>query len=228
MEWVSFSFFAMLLGFRHGMDSDHIAAIADMVGAEKQRDRQLKLGIMYAVGHGAIVLAIGFLAIFAGARLPEGFLRAMEFGVGMSLLLLGMFILYSLVRRRDEFAYHSRWQLLSLALCRLLRRKAPAEGRLLPFGVISAFVIGIIHGIGAETPTQVLVISSSAGLSNSLLAAAQLFLFVAGLLAATILVTYFASWGFMKANVKRKLSVVLGTLTGLYSVALGLSILSGI
>ncbi|WP_081260501.1 hypothetical protein [Parageobacillus thermoglucosidasius] len=227
MEWISFSFYTMLIGLRHGMDSDHIAAIADMVGAEKQKNQQLKLGMMYAVGHGAIVFVIGMLAIFAGTHLPVGFLRVMELFVGLSLLLLGMFILYSVVQQRNDYEYQGRWKILSATIYKLFRRKTLTEDKLSKFGIFGAFVIGVIHGIGAETPTQVIVISSSVGLQNLFFAVAQLLLFVIGVLMATIFMTYFASWGFIKAKFKKKLYLILGVLTGFYSVTLGISIIGG-
>lgn len=228
IELVSFSLFAILIGFRHGMDSDHIAAIADMVGAENQRNRQLRMGITYALGHGSIVVIIGLLAIFVGARLPEEILSMMEFLVGFSLLLLGGFILVTLFRQRNHYEYQSRWQIVSGALAKLLNKKRIDETRVSKIGIVGAFVIGVLHGVGAETPTQVLLLSSSIGMDNAVAAGMQLVLFTFGLLIATILVTYLASWGFMKSQFKRRAYLLLGSITGVYSVSLGISIIFGI
>jgi len=227
LEIVSFTAFALFIGFRHGMDSDHVAAIADMVGAEKQRARQIKMGVMYALGHGAIVLVIGLLAVLLGSRLPESFLGAMEVLVGVSLLVLGMFILYSVFKQRERYEYQSRLEILYTLIARLLK-KDQRKLDLQKIGIVGAFLIGVLHGIGAETPTQVMLISSSVGLNNLLFASLQIILFTLGLLAATVLVTYAASWGFMKAGTKRKLYILLGTLTGGYSVLLGISIIQGL
>lgn len=226
-ELVSFSLFAILIGFRHGMDSDHIAAIADMVGAEHQRNRQLRMGITYALGHGAVVVIIGLLAIFVGARLPSELLSMLEFLVGFSLLLLGGFILFTLFQQRNQYEYQSRWQIISGMLAKVLNKKGQDESNVSKLGIAGAFVIGVLHGVGAETPTQVLLLSSSLGLDNMVAASMQLVLFTVGLLIATILVTYLASWGFLKAQFKRKAYLVLGSITGLYSVGLGISIILG-
>jgi high-affinity nickel permease len=227
LEILSFTAFALLIGFRHGMDSDHVAAIADMVGAEKQRVRQIKMGVMYALGHGAIVLVIGLLAVFLGSRLPESFLSAMEVLVGVSLLVLGLFIFYSIFKQRESYEYQSRLEIVYTLIARMLK-KDQSKLNLQKIGIVGAFMIGVLHGIGAETPTQVMLISSSVGMNSLLFASLQIILFTLGLLVATVLVTYVASWGFMKAGLKRKAYVLLGTLTGGYSVVLGISIIQGL
>lgn len=224
-ELFSVSLFAVLIGFRHGMDSDHIAAIADMVGSERERKRQLQMGITYALGHGSIVAVIGSAAIILGTRLPQGLLDAMELLVGYSLLFLGGFILYSICRQKEEYHYQSRWEILYEMAAKLFNRRKKEAMNVSRIGVFGAFAVGVIHGVGAETPTQVVLISSSVGLDNTAAAVVQLFLFTFGLLVATILVTYLASWGFLKAGFKRVAFIFLGLITGSYSVLLGISII---
>ncbi|MBO8171518.1 MAG: High-affinity nickel-transporter [Bacillaceae bacterium] len=229
MEFLALAGFAILIGFRHGLDSDHIAAIADMVGAEKQKKGQLRMGIMYAIGHGVIVLVMGLLVIFLGSHLPESVLKSMEFLVGISLFVLGSIILYSVLKQNKHYTYESRIMIVYKACRRFFRRKTDEKPvNITKFGIFGSFVVGVIHGIGAETPSQVLVISSSAGLNNLTASLMQLLLFVVGLLLATILVTFIASWGFMKAKYKRKAYLFLGVITGVYSVFLGLSMMNGI
>ncbi|WP_102776555.1 hypothetical protein [Alteribacillus bidgolensis] len=60
MEFISFAMLAGFIGMKHGIDGDHVAAIADMVGAEKKRQKQVSLGLMYAIGHGFIVVIYWF------------------------------------------------------------------------------------------------------------------------------------------------------------------------
>ncbi|MBX6395874.1 MAG: hypothetical protein IRY98_09220, partial [Alicyclobacillaceae bacterium] len=50
---------AVALGFRHGVDWDHIAAIMDLVAGERRWRRGLMLSMLYAAGHGAVVCALG-------------------------------------------------------------------------------------------------------------------------------------------------------------------------
>ncbi|MCF6095272.1 High-affinity nickel-transporter [Microaerobacter geothermalis] len=220
-ELVSFSIFAVITGIRHGIDSDHIAAIADMVGMESEKTRQLKMGITYSLGHGSIVLVIGLLAIFLGTRLPESVLSFLEFLVGASLLVLGGFILFSVFKQKKEYQFQSRLQIFLKIAERLFKRKFEIS----KWGVLGAFSIGILHGIGAETPTQVLIISTSLGFDNLAFAVLLLLLFTIGVIFSTIFITYAASWGFMKARFKRGVYIFIGSLTGVYSLFLGISIM---
>ncbi|WP_227935515.1 HoxN/HupN/NixA family nickel/cobalt transporter [Alkalihalobacillus deserti] len=223
MELLTFGLLAILIGIRHGMDADHVAALADMIGTETQKTKQYSLGIMYAVGHGLIVLIIGLLALYVGVRLPEGAYGFLEMLVSFTLILLGAIILYSLFNNKGEYEYKSRIAIVYGFLEKVFRGKDGNEISATPLtlGIIGALIIGLIHGIGVESPTQIAIISNAVGLDNVTAAALHLILFVFGLLISTISLTFILSWGFFKARVKKVVYVLLGSITGVYSVSLG-------
>ncbi|UUZ80933.1 hypothetical protein LJK88_40270 [Paenibacillus sp. P26] len=199
----------ILMGFRHGFDTDHVAAIADLVGAESgnKAGRQVKLGLMYVLGHGLIVLMLGMLAVFTGSRLPEPVLEALESLVGVSLVVLGAAVLITVFRQKSKDSYVSRAALVGGLLARLFgTKKLKVQGA----GIAGAFAIGMLHGVGAETPTQLALISTTAGLTDALKAIMPIVLFTAGLAGATVLITYAASWSFLRAGVRR-IGYMLGT-----------------
>ncbi|MEH7503181.1 High-affinity nickel-transporter [Neobacillus drentensis] len=229
MELITFALLAVMIGMRHGIDGDHVAAIADMVGSEQQKRKQVSLGIMYALGHGVIVLIVGLISIFIGLELPSTTRQVMEILVSLTLIILGGFILYSLLQQRKDYEYKSRLKIVYEWIAKLMAKwklgineKAVSSIKL---GVISAFVIGIIHGIGVESPTQIALLTNAVGLNNVTAATMQLLLFVLGLLISTICVTFFLSWGFLKAKLKKQVYIVLGLITGMYSLGLGVSML---
>ncbi|PZE20456.1 hypothetical protein [Paenibacillus xerothermodurans] len=228
MEWLLFPMAFIFMGFRHGLDSDHVAAIADMVGVESGRRRQLAMGIMYALGHGMIVLVIGTIAVLVGAHLPETMLQSMELLVGVSLLLLGGTILFSIVKQRKDYKYVGRTELVYRSVRALFRKGGAEKASAMKISLIGAVIVGIVHGIGAETPTQVALISTAVGLNNVLASVLQIVLFTLGLFAATVGITFIASWGFMKARFTRVAYILLGCLTGGYSVVLGWTIIQGV
>ena len=47
------------LGFRHGFDLDHVAAITDISGSQVFRLRAFVLSTLYALGHALTVVALG-------------------------------------------------------------------------------------------------------------------------------------------------------------------------
>lgn len=223
MEILTFALLAILIGIRHGMDGDHLAAIADMVGTETKKKRQITLGVMYAFGHGLIVLFIGLITIFLGSRIPLGTQNILEVLVSLTLIILGAIILSSIFQRKKDYEYKSRIAIFSEFILKLIN-KSSNEKKLSPvtLAIIGAFVVGIIHGVGVESPTQIAIISNAVGLDNVTIATIHLTLFVVGLLVSTILVTFLFSFGFIKAKLKRNLYLFLGTITGAYSIGLGL------
>ena len=59
-------------GLRHGIDWDHIAAIADIAGSQEDARRALGYSTLYAVGHATVVFAIGVAVIVFAEQLPAG------------------------------------------------------------------------------------------------------------------------------------------------------------
>lgn len=64
------------------------------------------------------------------------------------------------------------------------------------YGPFTAFGVGMIHGVGAETPTQVLLFATAAGLAGSIPAVLLVTAFVGGLFIANTIVAVGAAWGF--------------------------------
>ena len=103
---------ALGLGLRHGIDWDHIAAIADISSASENKKRGFAMSMAYAVGHGAVVFILGTFAILFGLAIPESLDEWMGRIVGLTLIALGGWILVELVRKGRDFRLRSRWMLV--------------------------------------------------------------------------------------------------------------------
>ena len=116
LEESGFSFGLLVSGFwfgvRHGIDWDHIAAIADITGSQEERRSALWLGTIYVLGHAAVVFVLGVIAIAFGDLLPAGIDAAMGRVVGVTLIVLGVYVFVSLIRHGRDFRLRSRWMLL--------------------------------------------------------------------------------------------------------------------
>lgn len=66
------------------------------------------------------------------------------------------------------------------------------------YGAKSALAIGMLHGVGAETPTQVLVMVTAAGLGGRTIGLAVLGSFVAGLLITNTVIAAMATYGILR------------------------------
>jgi hypothetical protein len=272
---------AFLFGFRHGIDWDHIAAITDIAGSQDDRRSAMFFGTLYALGHALVVFVIGTGAVVLGERLPEGVDAVMGRIVGVTLVILGVFVIASLIRHGREFRLRSRWMLIFSGARRLWLRFRPdvastpdREHELEPvhshpgggdaslvmqedlpvsewhhghhgrpghhhhkhpepddafmnYGRGTAFVVGMIHGIGAETPTQLVLFLSLAGASGRLVGEVGLVAFIVGLLASNSLITFGSAVGFLKASENWKAYVTIAVLTAAFSLVIGILFIVG-
>lgn len=278
---------ALVLGIRHGIDWDHIAAISDITGTTtnvKATEPEslvavttdyptgaapgrglavgrpagaavparvavttgpsigrtelyaLWLASLYALGHATLVALLGLAALYFQAILPEWLDPLMERVVGLTLVALGVWVMYSLVRYwrgEADFRLRSRWMLVFTGVRHAwysLQQRPHGHGhpgggyhvhRVDQYGPKTAFGIGVIHGIGAETGTQVLIIAAVGGAASQGLGTGMMLAFIAGLLISNTAVAVLTSLGFLSAGRAKALYVAVGCLTAAFSLFVG-------
>jgi len=289
----------LLLGIRHGIDWDHIAAITDITstaaatsaaeaghaqqhrsveghehghggttelqahGAPRELPRPtaagaavadrglrrrslgadqleaIRLGTLYAVGHGIVVIVLGIAALAFGALLPDWLDPIMGRVVGLTLVGLGIWVLYSVVRfarGEGEFRLRSRWMLVfdgTRYAWRRLQARLHGHEHVEPlemssYGTRTALGVGMIHGIGAETGTQVLLIAAVGGAASAGLGVPMLFAFVVGLLISNFAIVLVSSVGFVASQTREMIYVVVGAVAGVFSLVIGTVFLLGL
>jgi hypothetical protein len=259
---------SFLFGFRHGIDWDHIAAITDITSSQDSRRDSIVFGTLYALGHALVVFVIGSFAIVLGDNLPRGIDQVMERVVGVTLVVLGVYVFVALVRHGREFRMRSRWMLIFAGARSLYRRFRPGgtadhepvhvhtgeastavaiaedipvsewhhghHGRpghhhhthpepdaFMNYGKRTAFLVGMIHGIGAETPTQVIICFTIAGAGGHLAGEILLASFLVGLLSSNTVITLGTAYGFVRASKNWTLYVTVAVLTATFSLVIG-------
>lgn len=280
---------AFFFGLRHGVDWDHIAAITDITNSSEEPRRSISLATAYAGGHAVVVFALGVIAILAGDLVPAGVDEAMGRVVGVTLIALGAYVLYALVRHGRDFRMRSRWMLLFAGAARGVRwarrrgwrrteeivhdhehhhdalhghrddpdlapQSGPAAPPLAPAGAItttrthrhrhahrgtlpddpfaaygtwSALGVGAIHGIGAETPTQVLLFLAAAKAGGTGAGLVLLAVFVLGLLVSNSVIAVVSTFGFLNATRSFRTYAAVAVVTGVVSTAVGVLFLFG-
>ena len=113
---------AVVFGFRHGFDWDHLAALTDLTGSQVKSRRAMLLASLYVLGHALMILCLGVLAIMFSARLPTSIDTIVERFVGASLLALGVWIIWTTLRTHGAPPLQSRWMLVISALRHAARR----------------------------------------------------------------------------------------------------------
>lgn len=240
---------SFLLGLRHGFDWDHIAAITDITSSQEDTPTALWYSSLYALGHGFVVIVLGAILILSGFTVPSGLEAFMERFVGATLVFLGVWVFVSLARHGADFRLRSRWMLIfqwvhatagKLGSWTRNHRSAKANQRVLvsagggapesesaanmPFanyGVRTSFGVGMLHGIGAETPTQVLIFLAAADAGGRTVGLATLVVFVAGIIAMNSLIALGSAFGFINASKSKRLYLATGGIIGVFSLAIG-------
>jgi high-affinity nickel-transport protein len=166
----------LVLGLRHGFDYDHLAAISDITSVQPGRLKAVRLGVVYALGHALMVCAMGVAVISLHVPMPGWLDHLTERLIGVTLILLGIAVvagmlhphahpqrMQSRIAAGVNFARYFWWRFLSLF----------EPGRERPalfawnYNGKSVFLIGMLHGIGAETPSQVALFLLTAKLGGT-------------------------------------------------------------
>ena len=226
-----------LLGLRHGFDYDHLAAITDITSVQRGWREGMRLGLLYALGHGCTVAALGVAVVVFRLALPVHLDAFGERAVGATLLLLTAYMLLTFFRRTPGSHAHpaSRLALLITAArhlaWRMRRLRNPALTRpddfAFRYGQSSVFTVGILHGLGAETPSQLALFLVAAHLGGTSRGILGLFCFIAGLLTMNTLMTASASGIFAGAVRRPRVQSAVTLLTAAYSLAVGLIFILG-
>ena len=189
------------------------------------------MGTLYALGHAAVIMALGFTAIWFGALLPEAADAYLESVVGITLIALGAWILLSMWRTRGDLVLKSRWMLVfdgaRYAYGRLTGtdkhqpNDAHIHGPARAYGPATSTGIGMIHGIGAETGSQALLLATAAGATSVAAGSFLLIAFAVGLVVSNTLIALASVFGLVGAGARRWTRVVLGLTVAGFSLVVG-------
>jgi high-affinity nickel permease len=222
---------AAMLGFRHGLDYDHIAAISDISSVQSRPRDAMRYGLLYVAGHAATVVVLGAAAIAFRVALPPASDRWAERMVGITLLILGIYVLGTFFRpSAHNHGPRTRITLLLNGalwvywrLSRIFggtRVEAPQvfkDG----YGTTSTFAVGVIHGLGAETPTQILLFLMAANLGGTAAGLLGLLMFMIGLLIMNTLMCAALAGIFSAALARPNALRAVTLLTSAYSIVVG-------
>ncbi len=96
-----------LIGMQHALEADHLAAVGAMAARAHASKRGLALrGAVWGLGHTITLFAICLAVILMGLTLTDRMAAALEFGVGVMLVLLGVDVVRRMRARRVHFHIH--------------------------------------------------------------------------------------------------------------------------
>ena len=126
---------ALLLGLRHPLDPDHLAAVAGMARGSR-RDSAL-IGLAWGAGHATTVLALGVPVVLWAAAMPDSIHQVLEAGIGIVIVALGLRLLI----------HHHRGEL-------------HAHPHRPPRTLRAAYAVGVVHGAGGSAAIGLLILAA--------------------------------------------------------------------
>lgn len=226
----------VLLGLRHGFDYDHLAAISDITAVQRSWKQGMRLGVTYALGHALTVVTLGAVVVLLHIPLPARLDEWTERLIGVTLIVLGIGVVAGMMRHGHS---HSRVQSrLAVAISglqwaawrakKLFRPETPPPD---PFAWNynggSVFGIGVLHGLGAETPSQLMLFLLTASLGGTAKGFLGLAAFAVGLVAMNTVMTASLGGVFGASSHRPRLCRWVNWAGAVYSFGLGIVFLLG-
>jgi hypothetical protein len=87
---------AFVLGMKHALDVDHLAAVTTLLTGRRNRWKAVLVGIWWGLGHSAALMLVGGMIILFDVRFPDSVSLILEFCVGLMLIFLGVRVLLRL------------------------------------------------------------------------------------------------------------------------------------
>lgn len=225
-------FLGVLLGMRHALEPDHIAAVSTLVLESGSSRRGLLLGAFWGVGHSLSLLVVGCLLAILHAELPGWLGEVFELAVAIMLVTLGLRAFRQATRtpashhahaptRSHDYAQphvhadgHSHHHAEHHAGVKPLRRRRSLASRPLLFGVI--------HGLAGSGALTALVVAE---LPSTSARVTYIVLFGFGSIVGMATLSGLAGWPIARLGRRRVAAVAISLLTGSLSFGLGLVLL---
>ncbi len=154
--------FGFVLGLKHAVEADHLAAVSAIVSERKSLLGSAFVGGLWGLGHTVSLLVAGVAVIVFHVEIGERAALALEFGVGLMLIFLGANALRKLARGGHVHLHvhqhggraHAHPHVHDAA-----PEKDPRSHHGLKVGA-RPVVVGMIHGLAGSAALMLLVLSS--------------------------------------------------------------------
>jgi ABC-type nickel/cobalt efflux system permease component RcnA len=157
LELLTGSGLGSLLGMRHALEPDHLAAVSTLVTEQKSSGRAALLGACWGLGHTIALVAAGAVLVVLRAEMPARAADLFEFFVAIMLIALGVRAIYQAARQgsdgpvrahhhgRLSHAHHAGASHVHIGAWTLARRP---------------LLVGAVHGLAGSGALTTLVLAT--------------------------------------------------------------------
>ncbi len=196
-----------LLGLRHAMEADHLAAISTIVTQRRSLLSSSLVGALWGLGHTLALLIAGIGVLLLRYQLTDRMAHALELCVGVMLVFLGADVLRNLVRRGASHTHeHTTGQSRPRSDVWLAARP---------------LLVGMVHGLAGSAPLLLLTLTV---MSSPLAAFSYIAVFGIGSIMGMTMMSVLVSVPARLTVQFARTNLAVRGLSGLLSVGLGLFI----
>jgi len=214
--------FSLLLtiyaGFAHAFETDHLLAVSNIVSQRNSTFKSVKDGIFWGLGHTSTILLTGVTMLLLKVQLNPAYFHYLEAGVGLMLVLLGLYRLFKLKGFLSAATVETHAHPHTAAA----QMVAVTNTGLKKLHLVS-YGVGMVHGLAGSGELVLLVILQMASPQIGML---YLLIFGIGSIFGMLVAAAMFSMPFSKKILQAKrLQVTLILLSSLLCIGFGISII---
>jgi nitrile hydratase accessory protein len=198
----------VLLGMRHALEPDHLAAVSTLMTGERSSAKAAWLGACWGLGHTLTLVTTGTLLVVLQAEMPALLVRVFEFCVVLMLLVFGVRAIYQGACRVSPRPTHVHGRPRGRSLFGTDRRS-----------LARPLVVGAVHGLAGSGALIALVVTT---LPSTVTRLAYLTLFGIGSIVGMAALSGLLGWPIARAGSDRLFARTVSLTVGCVSTALGL------
>jgi len=211
------SLLGLLMGVRHALEPDHLAAVSTLLTDARTTRRSALLGAWWGMGHTVALVSVGAVVTALQATLPQLWSTRAELVVAAMLLLLGGMNVYRALQRptASDAASHRH------AGVTHTHGPATTHVHVRDFAVgLRPLSVGLVHGLAGSGALTALAMSHTQGMAPRLL---YMVLFGLGSMAGMTVLAGVLGGPLTALMQKPRVRPVLMGMTGVLSMGLGVA-----
>jgi len=219
LELLTTSSLGSLLGMRHALEPDHLAAVSTLVTGERDGRsayRAALMGACWGLGHTASLIVVGTALVVLRASMPPRATDLFEFFVALMLIGLGLRAIYLAARQGPAGPVHAHHH------GRVVHTHpgAPAHIHIGAWTLARRpLLVGAVHGLAGSGALTALVLAT---LSTTAARVTYMMLFGLGSTSGMAALSGVVGWPLARAGQHQSVARGLSFVVGLGSLVLGL------
>lgn len=152
-----------VLGVRHALEADHLAAVVTLVDDDQRPAHSASIGTSWGIGHSLPIVVVGLGLVLLGIKLPPALTRWFEALAGLVLIYLGIRIVVDVFDIGTQQHTHGNEEPhthLTIGNASLGRSHLHIDR--------ASFLVGMLHGLAGTGALVIILVSATPGLTTAL------------------------------------------------------------